>query len=127
MGGRARYERFDDYVNDQPAACREALRELRAIILEAAPDAAETFNYGIPAFTLIDGGKREEQIMIAGYRKHVGLYPHPTTIEQFHTELSQYTKGKGSVQFPLTEPLPRELIREMVRYRRLLVRGRSDE
>lgn len=83
------------------------------------------FNYGIPAFSLIDGGKREEQIMIAGYKKHVGLYPHPTTMEHFDKELSVYKKGKGSVQFPLKEDLPKELVVEMVKYRYELITERS--
>ncbi len=62
-------------------------------------------------------GKRVEQIMIAGYKKHVGLYPHPTTMEKLDTELSAYKQAKGSVQFPLDKPLPKELIEKMIRYR----------
>lgn len=79
------------------------------------------FNYNIPAFALIENGKREQQIMIAGYKTYVGLYPHPTTIEKFSKELSQYKKGKGSVQFPLNEPIPRELVIRMVKYRKELI------
>jgi uncharacterized protein YdhG (YjbR/CyaY superfamily) len=56
--------------------------------------------------------------MIAGYKKHVGLYPHPTTMEHFESKLVEYKRGKGSVQFPLKEELPRNLIAEMIQYRR---------
>lgn len=108
-------------MEDQPEACRDALRDLRAIILEAVPGAGETFNYNIPAFPLTAGGRREQQIMIAGYQKHVGLYPHPTTMEHFASQLAGYKKGKGSVQFSVAEPLPKVLILEMVRYRKSLV------
>ena len=55
--------------------------------------------------------------MIAGYKKHVGLYPHPTVMEKFDSELDGYKKGKGSVQFPLDESLPTDLIMRMIKYR----------
>ena len=63
----------------------------------------------------------EQQIMIAGYKNHVGLYPHPSTMKHFEQRLTDYKRGKGSVQFPVSEPLPRELIIEMVRYRKALL------
>lgn len=123
MADPKRYVEFEEYVNDQPEACRAALHELRRVIHETIPDAEELFNYNIPAFTLIPGGKREQQIMVAGYRKHVGLYPHPTTMEHFDSRLAGYKRGKGSVQFPLDEPLPTRLIVEMLRFRLDLVRS----
>jgi uncharacterized protein YdhG (YjbR/CyaY superfamily) len=110
-------ETIDDYFNAQPEKVKVALLELRALILEVAPDAEELFNYNIPAYSLIKGGKREQQIMIAGYKHHVGLYPHPTTMAHFEKELIGYTRGKGSVQFPLDQPLPQDLIIKMIRYR----------
>ena len=55
--------------------------------------------------------------MIAGYKKHVGLYPHPTTMEKFDEELSEYKRGKGSVQFSLDKPIPKNLIERMIKYR----------
>jgi uncharacterized protein YdhG (YjbR/CyaY superfamily) len=111
------YKTFDEYLKDQKEPCREALKELRQIILDVVPDTEELFNYNIPAFTLVPGGKREQQIMIAGYKKHVGLYPHPDTMEHFESRLTPYKRGKGSVQFPLNEALPKELITEMIGYR----------
>ncbi len=78
-------------------------------------------NYNIPAYALIEGGKRDQQIMFAGYEKHVGLYPHPTTIEKYSKRLKVYKVGKGSAQFPIDEPLPKELITEMVKFRKQLV------
>jgi len=115
------YKTFDEYVNSMPEQTRGALRELRDCILKAAPAAIETFNYNIPAFVLLEGGKREQQIMIAGYKNHVGLYPHPTVMEHFAIELKDYKQGKGSVQFPVKEPLPEILIGKMVRYRMKLL------
>lgn len=106
-----------DYIESHPKETKQALMELRKCILEVAPDATEMFNYNIPAYALIEGGKRDQQIMMAGYKQHVGLYPHPTTMERFSTELEKYKKGKGSVQFPINEPLPTDLIKKMVNYR----------
>lgn len=61
--------------------------------------------------------------MIAGYKKHVGLYPYPTTMERFDSRLARYKRGKGAVQFPLAEPLPTELIVEMLQFRLDVVRS----
>ncbi len=113
---------ISDYFNAQPEKVKNALLELREYILEAAPDAEELLNYNIPAYTLVKGGKREQQIMIAGYKQHVGLYPHPTTIAHFERELSGFKRGKGSVQFPLDLPLPKDLIVRMINYRMHLLK-----
>jgi uncharacterized protein YdhG (YjbR/CyaY superfamily) len=121
------YETIDDYINDQPPGTREALIILKECILEAAPDAIEMFNYGIPAFSLVKDGKRDQQIMIAGYKKHVGFYPHPSVIAKFTDELNDYEKGKGSIQFPIDESLPKGLIVSMVRYRRQLLEMKENQ
>jgi uncharacterized protein YdhG (YjbR/CyaY superfamily) len=115
------YKTVDEYIESQPEETKRALKELHANILKAAPDAIEMFNYNIPAFALVKGGKRDQQIMMAGYKKHVGLYPHPTVMEHFSNELKDYKQGKGSVQFPINKPLPRELIIKMVKYRKKLL------
>jgi uncharacterized protein YdhG (YjbR/CyaY superfamily) len=114
---------ISNYFNAQPEKVKVALLELRAYILEVAPDAEELLNYNIPAYTLVKGGKREQQIMIAGYKHHVGLYPHPTTMAHFEKELSGFKRGKGSVQFPLDQPLPKDLIIRMIRFRLSLLKG----
>ncbi|SEJ82751.1 Uncharacterized conserved protein YdhG, YjbR/CyaY-like superfamily, DUF1801 family [Cyclobacterium xiamenense] len=117
MDDKKQYETVSDYFLSQPDQVKNALIELKDCILKVVPDAQELFNYNIPAYTLVKDGKREQQIMIAGYKKHVGLYPHPTTMEHFDKELSGYKKGKGSVQFPLDKPLPQALIVKMIEYR----------
>jgi uncharacterized protein YdhG (YjbR/CyaY superfamily) len=122
MNDKQEIHSVEDYFNAQPEKGKEALLLIRQCILAVVPEAEERVNYNIPAYALIEGGKREQQIMIAGYENHVGFYPHPTTMEKFENELKDYKRGKGSVQFPLDKPLPTELIRRMVEYRfRLLV------
>ena len=105
------------YIADQPKEVQKALNELRSIIKEAAPEAMEILNYKVPAFNLVPDGKRDQQIMMAGYAKFVGFYPFPITMEKFADELKGYKQGKGSVQFPLDKPLPRDLIIRMVKFR----------
>lgn len=112
------FETVDDYIANQPKELQEVLQELRSIIKEAAPDSIEVLNYKVPSFTLVQGGKRDQQIMMAGYSNFVGFYPFPTTIAEFSNELKDYKQGKGSVQFPLDKPLPKDLIIRMVKFRR---------
>ncbi len=125
MSATEPFASVDDYFNVQPESTKHALLELRKCILKVVPNATELFNYNIPAYALIEGGKREEQIMIAGYKNAVGFYPHPTTMEKFGAELSDYKKGKGSVQFPLDRPLPKALIVQMIEYRMKLILDRG--
>lgn len=102
----------------QSGSRQKVLHELRSIINEAAPDAIEVLSYKIPCFTLVPEGKRDHQIMMAGYAKFVGFYPFPTTLAEFSDELKDYKQGKGSVQLPLNKALPKDLIVRMVKFRR---------
>lgn len=117
MEDKRKINSVEEYFSSQPEKVRNALLSIRQCILTVVPEAKELLNYNIPAYALIEGGKREQQIMIAGYKNHVGLYPHPTTMEKFDEELKDYKKGKGSVQFPLDKPIPKDLIIKMVEYR----------
>lgn len=110
------------YFVSQPRETREMLEEIRACIFKVHPNSEELLNYNIPAYTFIEGGKREQQILMSGYKKHVGFYPHPTTIAHFSSELESYKQGKGSVQFPLNKALPLDLIEKMIRYRMKLLK-----
>lgn len=117
-GPMPNFETIDDYIANQSEEAQKKLRELRAIIREAAPDCLEVLNYKVPSFTLVPGGKKDQQIMMAAYAKFIGFYPFPTTMAHFAEELKDFKQGKGSVQFPLNKDLPRDLIIRMVKYRR---------
>ena len=117
-GPMPNFETIDDYIANQSEEAQKILQELRSIIKEAAPDAIEILNYKVPSFTLVPGGKSDQQIMMAAYAKFIGFYPFPTTIEKFSDELMDYKQGKGSVQFPLGKPLPKDLIIRMVKFRK---------
>ena len=114
---------IENYINSFEGKTKKHLIELRKIINETVPQVEELINYNIAAFSLVKGGKREQQIMIAGYKNHVGFYPHPVTMEHFWSKLDNYKKAKGSVQFPLDQPLPKELIKEMINYRLKLLKA----
>ena len=90
---------------------------MQKIILKAAPDAAELLNYDIPAYALVEGGKRDKQIMIAGYKKFAGFYIGTGILEHFSKQLANYTFSKASVQFPNGEALPENLIMRIVKYK----------
>jgi len=113
----SRSKEVDTYIATQPPETQRALEELRSCIHQAAPEASELMNYNIPAFALVKGGKRDKQIMIAGYAKHVAFYPHPDTIDAFADKLAAYKFAKDSIQFPLNKPIPRALVIEMVEFR----------
>ena len=95
-----------------PADVRRILSELRQTIKEAAPEAEETINYQIPTFAL-----NGNLVHFAAFPNHIGFYPTPSGMQAFKKELSAYKSAKGSVQFPLSEPLPLPLIRRIVEYR----------
>lgn len=111
---------IDEYIAQFPAETQTALEEMRAIIRDLAPGAVETISYAIPTFDL--GGTH--LVHFAGYARHVGLYPTPSGMEAFADDLAPYKRGKGSAQFPLSEPLPVELIRRIVEFRVREVTGR---
>lgn len=117
-GPMASFETIDDYIDNQPKEAQVVLQELRSIIKDAVPEAVEVLNYKVPCFALVPGGKKDQQIMMAGYPKFVGFYLFPGTMEKFSDALKDYKQGKGSVQFPFNKPLPKDLIIQMVKYRR---------
>lgn len=75
--------------------------------------ASETISYGMPTFKL--SGKN--LVHFAAYEKHVGFYPTPSGIEAFKKDIEKYKHAKGSVQFPLNQPIPYDLVEKIVKYR----------
>ncbi len=117
-GGMPIYKSVDDYINNQPEKAQQILYELRELIQEAVPEAIELKDKKVPTFTLVDGTKPDIQLMIAGYAKFVSFYPFDAAVANFESELKGYEFGKGSIKFPFNKPLPKELIKKMVQFRR---------
>lgn len=112
MSMNVQYSTIDEYIDMFPQDVQQKLREMRAVIRRAAPDAAEAIRYGIPTFR-----QNGNLVHFAAFRTHIGFYPTPSGIEKFRKELSAYVLKKGTVQFPLDEPVPYDLVERIVRFR----------
>ena len=103
---------IDDYIAAFPSDVQAMLQKIRTLIGKAAPEAEETISYSIPTFKL-----NGNLVHFAAFKNHIGFYPGPTGIEAFQKELKQYHSAKGSVQFPLVDPVPFDLISRIVAFR----------
>lgn len=103
---------MDEYFAMHPKETQTIMQTIRATIRKAAPKAEETINYQMPTFTL-----EGNLVHFAAYKNHIGFYPAPSGIEAFKKEISKYKWAKGSVQFPIDEPIPLALITKIVKFR----------
>lgn len=102
----------DTYIGIFPKETQKLLKQIRTTIRKAAPKAEERISYGMPGYFL-----NGQLVFFAGYKNHIGFYATPTGHQEFKKELSVYKQGKGSVQFPIDEPLPLDLITRIVKFR----------
>jgi len=111
---KSSYDSVEAYLAAQPDATRRVLRRVRGAIRKAIPRAEETISYQIPTYKL-DGGA---VIYFAGWKAHYSLYPASARlVAAFQAELSPYEVRKGTIRFPLSEPVPTELIERITRFR----------
>jgi uncharacterized protein YdhG (YjbR/CyaY superfamily) len=102
------------YLAALPPTARKALRQLRAEIRAAAPDAVESFSYRIPGFRLDD----HVLVWCGGWADHTSLYPiTPALLRAHRIGVGGYETSKGTIRFPLTEPIPTRLVRKLVKAR----------
>ncbi len=104
---------IENYIDKFPESTRKKLRQMYQLIKTEATDAEESISYGMPAFKT----NKRPLVYFAAYKNHIGFYATPTGHEAFAEELSRYKQGKGSVQFPLDESLPIDLIKRIVAFR----------
>lgn len=102
----------DIYINSFPAEVQLILNNIRAIIFNVAPQAVESIAYGMPAYKT--NGK--PLVYFAAFKTHIGLYATPNAHKAFANVLAKYKQGKGSVQFPIHQPIPFDLIQEIVEF-----------
>ena len=107
-----KYRTIDEYIRLFPPKVRKKLAEMRKIIQKQAPGAQEKISYRMPAFYL-----NGNLVYFAAHSEHIGFYPMPSAIRAFQKKLMKYTHAKGSVQFPMDDPLPAGLITEIIRFR----------
>jgi uncharacterized protein YdhG (YjbR/CyaY superfamily) len=103
---------IDAYIAGFPIETQILLETIRQAIRDMAPEATECISYGIPTFEL-----HGNLVHFAGYKHHIGFYPGAAGIAEFQEAFAGYKSAKGSVQFPINQPLPLEIVQEVVRFR----------
>jgi uncharacterized protein YdhG (YjbR/CyaY superfamily) len=107
-----KYGTVDEYIASFPPDVRAILEELRLRIRNAAPDAEEIISYRMPAF-------KQGRILVyfAAFKKHIGLFPPVSGDAKLQKAIAKYAGPKGNLQFPLDQPIPYELIENIVKFR----------
>jgi len=105
----SKIETIDEYIQQFPDDLQVVLLKLCQVIKEAVPEATEKISWEMPTFVL-----HGNLIHFAGFKHHIGLYPGADAIVAFKERISEYKNSKGTVQFPLSKPLPIDLIKEIV-------------
>jgi len=115
-----KYDDINSYLETVPGDSRAALLDIREAIRSAAPDAEEAFVYGVPGFK-IDG---KSLVCYASFKKHCGFYPmSPKILSMFVSELKSYETYKGTIRFFPERPLPKSLVKKIVKARVSEIRG----
>lgn len=109
---KSTFKSIDEYILQFPSEIQQILEKIRRVIKESAPNAVEKISYQMPTFYL-----HGNLVHFAAFKSRIGFYPDPSGIEAFKEELSKYKGAKGSVQFPIGEPLPYGLISRIVEFR----------
>jgi len=104
---------IETYIQQFPDNVQEILRNIRKLVKDNAPGSDELFAYGMPAYKT----NNKPLIYFAAFKNHIGFYATPSGHSEFQDELSKYKQGKGSVQFPLDQPIPYKLIERIVKFR----------
>jgi uncharacterized protein YdhG (YjbR/CyaY superfamily) len=104
---------IEAYIQTFPEQVQVILRTIRKLIKDNAPEAEESFAYGMPSYKTC----KKPLVYFAAFKNHIGFYATPSGHSVFQDELSHYKQGKGSVQFPLDKPIPYQLIARIVQYR----------
>ena len=108
------FKSIDEYLATQPGPVKAALQTVRGAIRRAVPEAEEAISYQMPAFRL----QGRVMIFFAGWKEHYSIYPATDGLaEAFRKELAGYEISKGTIRFPLSEPVPVKLIERLAKYR----------
>lgn len=102
------------YIGQFEGEARARLEQIREIVRAEVPEAVEGIMYALVGYKL----DKKPLVYFGGFTHHTGFYATPNGHEAFSEEFSKYKQGKGSVQFPLDQPLPVDLIRRVVRFRK---------
>jgi len=106
------FQNIDDYIANFPEDVQKVLEQVRVTVQKAAPQAEEAISYQMPTFKL-----NGNLVHFAAWKNHIGFYPTPSGTKEFQKEIAKYVFAKGSIQFPLNEPMPLALITKIVNFR----------
>ena len=109
---KVRFNSIDEYVATFPEEIQAVLQTIRETVRAAAPDAQEKISYQMPTFFL-----KGNLVHFAAFKHHIGFYPTPSGVDAFKEEIARYQSAKGSIRFPLDEPMPLDLITRIVKMR----------
>ena len=116
------FKSVDEYIAAQPAAVQDILGRVRNAIRKAIPRAEETISYKIPTYKL----HNRPVLYFAGWKQHYSLYPASGhLVAAFKDDLASYEVSKGTIRFPLSEPVPVKLIERIAKFRAKEVAGRK--
>ena len=103
---------IEEYIEAAPEEAQEKLFQLHECIRGAAPGATEGLKWSMPAYSY-------DRILVtfAVFKNHVGFYPTPSAVKAFAKSLTKYKTAESSIQFPLRDPLPLDLISKITKYR----------
>ena len=108
------FKSVDEYIASQPDAALDVLQRVRNTIRKAVPGAEEVISYQIPTYRLHDG----PVLYFAGWKRHYSLYPATDRlVAAFKDELAPYEVSKGTIRFPLSQPVPVKLIERIAKFR----------
>jgi len=100
------------YIAKQPSGAQPVLQRVRRIIRKVLPDAEETISYQIPTYNL----HGQYVVYFAGWKQHWSLYPVTEPVRSaLGSELKSYELSKGTIRFPLADPVPAKLVERIVR------------
>lgn len=104
-------QNIDEYIAAQDEMVQVRLKEVRAVLLKAIPEAEERISWSMPTYW-----KRRNIIHFAASKKHLGIYPGDEAAEKFAEELSGLSVSKGTIRIPYDQPLPKELIERIAKW-----------
>ena len=106
------YDTVPAYIAAYNGEVRERMEKMRALILSCSPDISEKIAWGMPTFVL-----NGNLVHFSAAKRHLGFHPSPEAILAFAERLGAYQYSKGTIQFPYDQPMPYDLIRDMVMFR----------
>lgn len=101
---------IDEYVASVPNSAQAKFKQLRDLVLNQLPKANEVMSYGVIGYKI---DEKRARVFISGWKDHVAMYPIPKS-EYLRSELRPYIKGKGTLWFPLDQPLPADIIKKSI-------------